>query len=34
MGFSVIVFLYLAGGYIRDEILERRMLRKLKEQGK
>ena len=34
MGFSVIVFLYLAGGYIRDEILERRMLRKLNEQGK
>ena len=34
MGFSVIVFLYLAGGYIRDEILERRMLRKLKEQGR
>jgi len=34
MGFSVIVFLYLAGGYIRDEILERRMLRKLKEQSK
>jgi signal peptidase I len=34
IGFSVIVFLYLAGGYIRDELLERRMLRKLKEQGK
>ena len=34
MGFSVIVFLYLAGGYIRDEILERRMIKKLKERAK
>jgi hypothetical protein len=34
VGFSVIVFLYLAGGYIRDEILERRMIKKLKGQRK
>jgi signal peptidase I len=30
IGFSVLVFLYLAGGYVRGEILERRAARKLR----
>lgn len=33
MGFSVLMFLYFAYGYIRDEIMERKLVRKLRRQG-
>ena len=33
MGFGVVMFLYFGIGYIRDEIMERKMLRKLRRQG-
>jgi signal peptidase I len=33
MGFGVLMFLYFGIGYLRDEIMERRMLRKLRRQG-
>ena len=33
MGFGVVMFLYFGVGYIRDEIAERKMLRRLRRQG-
>jgi signal peptidase I len=33
MGFGVVMFLYFGIGYLRDEIMERKMLRKLRRQG-
>jgi signal peptidase I len=33
MGFGVVMFLYFGVGYLRDEIMERKMLRKLRRQG-
>jgi signal peptidase I len=33
MGFGLVMFLYFGIGYLRDEIMERKMLRKLRRQG-
>jgi signal peptidase I len=34
MGFGVVMFLYFGIGYIRDELMERKLRRKLRRQGK
>jgi hypothetical protein len=33
MGFAVVMFIYFGAGYIRDEIAERKMLKRLRRSG-